>query len=169
MKKRWTVKVFFLTFLLAIIFSLIANILGNFNNIVLIICLLVIIFIGIIFDIIGTACLSCNIKVLHSKASQKLKGAKNAIKLAKNSSTVSSLCNDVVGDICGIISGSLVTILIINIFSNNNISLWNIVITSILSSLTVGGKAIGKLVAVKRSNDIIYGVGKIMAFFKKEK
>ncbi len=169
MKKGWTVKVFFLTFILAVIFSLIANLLGDFNNIVLIICIIVIIFIGIIFDIIGTSVLSADAKVLHSKATQKMKGAKSAINLLKNSSTVSSLCNDVVGDICGIISGSLVTVLIVNLFNSGDISLWNVLITSILSSLTVGGKAIGKVIAIKKSNDIIYNVGKIIAFIKKEK
>lgn len=169
MKKGWTVKVFFLTFILAVIFSLIANLLGNFNNIILIICIISIILIGIIFDIIGTAVLSADAKVLHSKASQKHKGAKKAISLVKNASTVSSLCNDVVGDICGIISGSLVTVLIVNIFINSDVSLWNVLITSILSSLTVGGKAIGKLIAVKKSNDIVYNVGKMLSFIKKEK
>lgn len=169
MKKGWTVKVFFLTFILAILFSLIANLLGDFNNLVLIICIIAIIFIGIIFDIIGTSVLSASTKVLHSKATQKMKGAKSAINLVKNSSTVSSICNDVVGDICGIISGSLVTVLIINLFKTNNISLFNVLITSLLSSLTVGGKAIGKVIAIKKSNDIVFTVGKIIAFIKKEK
>jgi len=169
MKYNWTIKVFFLTFLLAITFSLIANLLGKFNNIILIICIIAIIFIGIIFDVIGTAVLSCNKKVLHSKASQKLKGAKEAIKLANNASSVSSICNDVVGDVCGIVSGSLVTVLVVNIFVNNNISIWNVLLSSILSSLTVGGKALGKSIGVKKSNDIIYKVGKLLSMFSKKK
>lgn len=169
MKNNWTLKVFFLTFILAIIFSLIANYLGNFNNIVLSICIIIIILIGIIFDIIGTAVLSCNTKVLHSKASQKLKGAKEAIKLAKNASSVSSFCNDVIGDICGIVSGSLITVLVVNLFTNGNLSLWNVLFSSVLSSLTVGGKALGKKVAVIKSNDIIYNVGKIIRIFSHKK
>lgn len=169
MKNKWTLKVFFLTFVLAIIFSLIANYLGNFNNIILSICIILIILIGIVFDIIGTAVLSCNTKVLHSRASQKLKGAKEAIKLAKNASTVSSFCNDVVGDVCGIVSGSLITILVVNIFTSGNLSIYNVLLSSILSSLTVGGKALGKKMAVKRSNDIIYSVGKILSIFPHKK
>lgn len=169
MKNNWTLKVFFLTFILAVIFSLAANYLGNFNNIILTTCIIAIIFIGIIFDIIGTAVLSCNTKVLHSKASQKLRGAKQAIRLAKNSSTVSSFCNDVVGDVCGIVSGSLITILVVNIFINRDISLWNVLLSSLLSSLTVGGKALGKKIAVKKSNDIIYNVGKIISIFSYKK
>lgn len=169
MKNKWALKVFFLTFILAIIFSLVANYLGNFNNIILSVCIIIIILIGIIFDIIGTAVLSCNMKVLHSKASQKLKGAKEAIKLAKNASIVSSFCNDVIGDICGIVSGSLITVLVVNIFINGNTSLWNVLSSSILSSLTVGGKALGKKFAVKKSNDIIYNVGKIQTIISHKK
>ena len=169
MKNNWTFKVFILTFLLAMLFSFITNFLGNFNNIVLIICIITIIFIGIVFDIVGTAVLSCNTKVLHSKASQKLKGAKQAIKLAKNASTVSSFCNDVVGDVCGIVSGSLVTILVVNLFVDNNLSLWNVILSAILSALTVGGNAIGKNLGVKKSNDIVYSVGKILSIFSIKK
>ena len=167
MKDNWTLKVFFLTFILAIIFSIIANYLGRFNNIVLIICIISILLIGIIFDIIGVAVLSCDDKALHSRASQKLKGAKKAIKLTKNASTVSSFCNDVVGDVCGIISGSLVTVLVINLFINNNLSFWNVMLASFLSSLTVGGKAIGKKIAVKNADNIIYMVGKVLSLFSK--
>lgn len=169
MKNNWTLKVFFLTFILAMIFSLIANFLGDFNNIILVICIISIILIGIIFDIIGTAVLSCDTKVLHSKASQKLKGAKQAIRLAKNASSVSSFCNDVVGDVCGIVSGSLVTILVVNLFINNDLSLWNVIFSSTLSALTVGGKALGKSLGVKKSNDIIYSVGKVISIFSKKK
>ena len=169
MKNNWTLKVFFLTFVLAMLFSLIANFLGNFNNIILIICIVTIIIVGITFDIIGTAVLSCNTKVLHSKASQKLKGAKQAIKLAKNASSVSNFCNDVVGDVCGIVSGSLITILVVNLFVNNNLSLWNVILSSCLSALTVGGKALGKNLGVKKSNDIIYCVGKFISFFSNKK
>ncbi len=167
MKNNWTTKVFFLTFILAIFFSLIANLLGKFNIIILSICIILIIFIGILFDLVGTAVLSCDIDALHSKASQKLKGAKMAIKLAKNASTVSSFCNDVIGDICGIISGSLTTVLVVSVFTN--ISLFNIILSSILSSLTVGGKAIGKKIAVKNSTSIIYNVGKFLSIFSNKK
>lgn len=169
MKNNWTLKVFFLTFILAVTFSLIANYLGKFNNIVLSICIVAIIIIGILFDLIGTAVLSCDMKVLHSRASQKLKGAKNAIALAKNASTVSSFCNDVVGDVCGIVSGSLVTVLVVNMFVSGDTSLWNVILSSILSSLTVGGKALGKTVGVKKSNDIIYNVGKLLSIFSHKK
>ncbi len=167
MKNNWTVKCFFLTFILALLFSLITNLLGNLNNIVLVICIIMIVFIGILFDVIGVAVLSCNKKVLHSKASQKLKGSKMAIKIANNGSSVSSFCNDVVGDVCGIISGSLIAILILNLFKDNNLTIVNIIVTCIISSITVGGKAIGKKIAVKNADTIIYNVGFLLSLFGK--
>ncbi len=169
MKNRWTVIVFLITFILALLFSALSNLLGSLNNCFLIVATLLVIMVGILFDIVGTAVLSCDIKVFHSKASQKIKGSKEAVILAKNATKVSSICNDVVGDICGIVSGSLVTILIANLFINKDLSLYNILITSVLSSLTVGGKALGKTFAVKNSNDIIFSVGKLLSNFTKER
>ncbi len=167
MNNNWTIKVFFLTFFLALFFSIITNFLGNLNNIILFLCIIIIVFTGIIFDIIGVSVLSCNKKVLHSKASQKMKGAKIAIKLANNGSTVSSICNDVVGDVCGIISGSLIAILLMNLFKGNDLTIINVVITCILSAITVGGKAIGKTIAVKNADNIIYDVAIILSIFSK--
>ena len=167
MKKNWTIKVFFITFILACIFTLLSNLLGDLNNYMLVLSILIVLTVGIIFDVIGTASLSCDIRVLHSKASQKIKGSREAVNLAKNSSLVSSFCNDVVGDICGIVSGSLIAFLVTNLFINNNLNLYNILMTALLSSLTVGGKALGKTYAIKKSNDIIFAVGKILSLFKK--
>lgn len=169
MKNKWTIIVFLITFILALLFSSLSNILGSLNNYFLIMATLLVIIIGILFDTIGTASLSCDIKSLHSKASQKIKGSKEAVMLAKNATKVSSICNDVVGDICGIVSGSLVTILIANLFVNKDLSIYNIIITSVLSSLTVGGKALGKTYAVKKSNDIIYRVGRLISNFNRKK
>lgn len=165
MKNNWAYLVFFITFILACIFTILSNLLGNLNNYLLTSTILLVIIIGIVFDIVGTAVLSCDIKVFHSKASQKIKGSKEAVKLANNSSKVSSICNDVIGDICGILSGSLVAVLIINLFANNNLTLANIIITSILSSLTVGGKALGKTYAIRNANNIVFRVGKIISNF----
>ena len=95
MKNNWTLIVFLLTFILASVFSIIANMLGKLNNVVLIIVTLLVVLFGTVFDIIGTAVLSADIKVMHSMASKKIKGAKEAINLINKSSNVSSICNDV--------------------------------------------------------------------------
>ena len=49
---------------------------------------------------------TANEKPFHSMASRKVPGALEAIRLLRNAERVSSICNDVVGDICGVVSGS---------------------------------------------------------------
>ena len=174
MKKNvnWIYKVFLLTFILSIIFSGISSVISNsFNNIVLFIILILVITTGILFDMIGVAFLTSEEASLHARASQKIKGAKEAIALLKNATKVSSVCNDVIGDICGIVSGSLgavLTLSLVETFDLSNI-LTTIIITAVISSLTVGCKAIGKDIAAKNSDSIVFTVGKIINFISLKK
>ena len=163
-KDSWIIKAFLMTFFIALIFSSTSNFLiSKYNNTILLIILC------IIFDIIGTAVLTANEASFHAKSSKKIKGSKEAVKLIKNSSTIASICNDVIGDICGIVSGSVGAMLAINISIKFNIStiLITLFTSSIISSLTVGGKAIGKKYAIKNSDSIIFIVAKILNKFKK--
>ena len=159
-KNNWIIIVFILTFILSFIFSALSKLASNINVFILLGVLFIILLIGIIFDMIGVSVLSCNEASLHAKAAKKVKGAKESIKLIKKGSITSSICNDVIGDICGIVSGSIATTLVVILFKNNDIAL--IITTAIISSLTVGGKAIGKKIAVKKSDNIIFIVGKIL-------
>lgn len=168
-KDNWIYKVFLMTFFLSLIFSFVSNaITSNANIIVMIIITFVVIGIGIIFDMIGTASLTSNEATFHAKSSRKIKGAKESLSLIKNSVKVSSVCNDVIGDICGIISGGMGAMVSISLskFLNNNVVLSSIVVSAIISSLTVGGKAIFKRVAIKKCDDIVFIVGKIKSIFK---
>lgn len=170
-KNKWIYKVFLLTFLLSIIFSLFTNLVAyNTNIFIMIIVLALVIVVGISFDMIGTAVLSADEKVLHAMNAQKVKGTKSAINLVKNRSKVANICNDVVGDICGIISGGLGAILALNIsiIVNINITLISLIFAALISSLTVCGKALFKNIAVKNANEIIYKIGKIIYIFNKK-
>ena len=166
---NWLYKVFLLTFILAITFSAITSLLTNtFSNIVLLIILLVVIFIGILFDMIGVAILTSNEATFHAMAAKKINGAKESIALIKNAVKVSSVCNDVIGDVCGIISGGLAAVLTLSLcdyfdFSN---TITSMVVTSTVSSLTVGGKAVFKTIATKKCDQITKIVGKTVHFFK---
>lgn len=167
--KSWVIKAFIFTFFITIIISGASNIIAENSNIVILILItLLILCLGILFDIIGTAVLTAKESSFHAKAANKINGAKEGIKLIKSASTISSFCNDVIGDICGIVSGSMGTMIAIYITSklgfNSTISA--LIISSVISSLTVGGKAIGKSFAVKKSDDIIFIVGKIISKFK---
>ena len=167
--KSWVIKVFILTFIICMLISGLSNFIAtNSNLIILFIITIIIIFIGIIFDIIGTAVLTADEATFHAKASNKIKGSRESIKLIKNASNIANFCNDIIGDICGIVSGSMgamIAITIANMFSLNA-TLVALIVSSVISSIMVGGKAIGKNIAVRNSDKIIFKVGRLLHRFK---
>lgn len=169
-KNNWIYKVFLMTFFLSLAFSFVSNVISSKANLfVMILITILVIAIGIIFDMIGTASLTSNEATFHAKSSKKIKGSKEALSIIKNSVKVASLCNDVIGDICGIISGgmgAMVAISLSNVIGNTLLS--SILVSSIISSLTVGGKAIFKTVAIKKCDDIVFLVGKIKSIFSRK-
>lgn len=170
--KNWVIKAFILTFFLALIISGISNVIvENCGFIVLLIITIFIVFLGIIFDIIGTAVLTANEATFHAKASNKIDGSKESIKLIKNSSNIANFCNDIIGDICGIVSGSMGAMIAIYAATHLEINntLTALLISSVISSIMVGGKAIGKNIAVKKSDEILFMVGKVLNKFSSKK
>ena len=126
--------------------------------------------IGIMFDLIATAAMSADEAPFHAKAADKKRGAKQSVKLIKNADRVSSFCADVVGDICGIISGATSALIAVNItgmLGLNNITIATMLVTAFATSLTVLGKALGKHLAIEKANDIVESIGKILALFSK--
>lgn len=166
-KNSFIVTICIMTFILSILFSTISNVIAaSFNDIVLFIIMVLVILVGIMFDAIGTAGITANEATFHSMSSRKVKGAKETISLLKQGSKISSICNDVVGDVCGIVSGGLGAVLAISISTKTgyNNTVIAVIISAFISSFTVGGKAIMKAVAIKKADNIIFGVGKIKAF-----
>ena len=169
--KKWIYQVFLWTFVLSIVFSYATNIISlNTNMIVTIFLIIAVILSGIIFDMIGAACLTCKESTFHAMSSKKIKGAKKAIKLIKNNVKVSSVCNDIIGDICGIISGGLGAVLALEITNKTgiNLALITMIISAIISALTVGGKAIFKGIAIKNADKIVFNVSKVLSIFSKK-
>lgn len=123
--------------------------------------------IGILFDIIGVAVTSANETPFHSLSSQKIRGAKEAVRLIRNADRVGSFCNDVIGDIVGIISGSATTVIVAMIISSGlnitNFAL-TVVMTALVAALTIGGKAAGKRIAIDKSSSIVFFVGKVISY-----
>ena len=166
--KKWITKIILITFILSFSLSFIANaIIPNFSILFGSIITLLFTIVGILFDIIGVAVTTADEAIFHSMNSRKVKGAKMAVKFKKNADKVSSFCCDVIGDICGIISGAagttIATILITKY--HTNILITGLLITSIISSLTIGGKAIGKSFAINKSDIILYEFAKIISNF----
>lgn len=165
--KYWPLKVFCLSFLLAAIFSALTSFCSDMNVLILLMIMILVILIGIIFDMIGVAALTSKEASFHAMSSKKIAGAKEAISLLRNGNVVSSVCNDVIGDICGIVSGSLGAVLTTYITLKLNANaLWiTVLVTSLISALTVGGKAVGKQIAMKKSDNLIFFAGKIKHLF----
>jgi CBS domain containing-hemolysin-like protein len=159
-----------MTFILSILFSVVTNVIeATCNEIALVLILIIVISIGIIFDLIGTSAITAKEASFHAMSSKKIKGAKEAIYLIKNSNKISSICNDVIGDICGIISGGIGVVLANSISESFGVSLviTSIIIAAFISSSTVGGKAIFKKVAIKNNTKIIKIVGRFMSIFNR--
>ena len=105
---KWFIEVFIMTFILSMVFSYISeNGVSNLSIIPAILILILVIAIGILFDIIGVAVTVANEDEFHAKATKKIKGSKSSLKLIKNAPRVANICADVIGDICGVLSGAI--------------------------------------------------------------
>ncbi|WP_230866929.1 MULTISPECIES: hypothetical protein [Halanaerobiaceae] len=157
-----------LTFLIAILVTLGSQLqIEHVSLIPAIIILLIIIFIGIISDMIGVAATAANIKTFNARAAKRLFGAKEALFLVKHADRVASLMCDIVGDICGTVSGATGAIIVLRI-----IAVWggsegfiNLIVIGLVAALTVGGKSFFKTYGIKSADEIIFFVGKIIAGF----
>ena len=73
-----------------------------------------------------------------------------------------------VGDICGVVSGSAsatIAAQILRTFEWNLSSVVPLVLSSLVAALTVGGKAIGKGIAVRGCTEIVYHAGQVIYGF----
>ena len=167
---RWVVTIFLVTIFVSGMISFASNeIMAQSTIPVAFVILLVIVLIGIVFDIIGMAVASADEKPFHSMAARKVRGAQEAIRLLRNAERVSSICNDVVGDICGVVSGSASAAIAAQVLENFTFA-WPQVMTLLMSALvaglTVGGKAIGKTFAINSCTKIVHTVGKVIWSFR---
>ena len=132
------------------------------------IVLIVVILVGVVFDIVGVAVTCATEEEFHAMASKKVKGAKTAIKLIRSAPKVSNICADVIGDICGVLSGAISAILTLKITQSFGISVdIQFFMSALVASLTVGGKALGKNFAKTQCTTIIAGVSKVLSIFEK--
>ncbi|GFN35438.1 hypothetical protein [Tepidimicrobium xylanilyticum] len=163
---RWVILITIWTFIMAIVISVITEgLVKNIEIALAFIILLIIIFMGIFFDIIGIAVTSAEEKSFHAMAANKIEVAKYAIRLIRNAGQVSNFCNDVIGDISGIISGAISTTIIYKLIAIYDIKdgmLLSITLTSLVAAFTVGGKAFGKSIAIMNSEKIILMTAKIV-------
>ncbi|KUP06169.1 membrane protein [Bacillus coahuilensis p1.1.43] len=169
---KWSVSIAVITLVLAAIFSIISSlVLNKVSWTIGLLVVLMIVLIGIFFDMLGIAATAADETPFHAMASKKVYGARHSIRIVRNADRFASFCNDVIGDISGIISGTATAIVIIQLALNFEISSGSmteytisVILTSIIAAITVGGKAIGKTIAIHFSKDIIFQVGKVLQF-----
>ena len=163
---RWVVIIFLVTILVSGTISFVSDAIMSVSTMaVAFLILLAIVLVGIVFDVIGVAVTSADEKPFHSMAARKVPGAQDSIRLLRNAERVSSICNDVVGDICGVVSGSASATIAAQLLQNFTFSwpqLVGLFMSALVAGLTVGGKAIGKTFAIGSCTSIVQGVGKVI-------
>jgi len=168
--KRWVILISLVSFLSTMLIAYISDtLLSHTGIIVSFIILLIIIIIGVISDMFGIAITVARIGPFNAKAARKIKGSKIAVKMVKNAPKVSNVCNDVVGDICGIVSGATTVSIVIQLAQYYNIvdtTLISLILSGLVACLTVGGKAIGKEIAMKKGTEIVHGIAIALATIK---
>lgn len=165
---KWILTIFFLAFFLSFALSFVAETTIKKATLpVSILVTLLFIGLGILFDIVGVSVTASEEAIFHSMSARKVSGAKVAVLFKKNADKVSSFCCDVIGDVCGIVSGAsgvTITALLVNSYKTDFL-LTTLVVTGMISALTIGGKALGKSFAINKSNIILYRFAKIIAIF----
>lgn len=168
---KWITTIFGSTIGISAAMSLISNeVLNGSGLLVSFIVLLAIIFIGVIFDIIGVAVTAADERPFHSMAAKKVPEAATAIRMLRRAERVSSFCNDVVGDICGVVSGSASAVIAARAVMGLQpvvSSIVQLAMSALVAGLTVGGKAFGKSIAMNNSVLIIHAASKVIYSFKR--
>lgn len=168
----WGLGVLVLSFALTVLFSFLTEVsIKNSPIYICIIVLVVLLVVNISCDVLANAIISCSPEAFHAMASKKIKGAKRAVNFCRNATKLSSIFADVIGDICGIVSGAAGTALVVHFALTGSIYeiIASIGVSAVIGALTVGGKAIFKHFAIKYNKQIVFGFAKFTTFFKKEK
>ena len=167
---KWIVLIFLCTMLISAVMSFVStNLLEGSGMLVSFIILICIILIGIVFDIIGVAVTAADEAPFHSMASRKIPEAVDALRLIRNAERVSLFCNDVIGDICGVISGSASAVIAARVLllrPGYREAVLNLLMSALVAGLTVGGKAFGKTIAMQSSIQVVRLAARALHFFR---
>lgn len=167
---KWVLTITITAFLISMAFSFLSEtVISNVGIVLSIILLFIVIGIGVLFDMIGISVTVADINTFNSMASKRVSGATVAVKFIKNAEKLSSFCNDVIGDICGIISGALSSSIAVILSTKLSLNILAITLltTGLVAALTIGGKALGKGIAINKSNVILYNFSRVVSLFYK--
>lgn len=125
--------------------------------------LLVVIVLGVAADVVGIASARAREPALVSMASRKIKGARESLWFVRNADVVSSLANDLLGDVCATVAGGLAVGLSFRFAGSAGLDrpLLSALAVGLAAALAVGGKALVKGIGLKRAESIVYRLGLI--------
>ncbi|MDA8336292.1 MAG: hypothetical protein M0Z41_15120 [Peptococcaceae bacterium] len=157
-----------LTFLLAVGFSLVSQLVSRrLHSLTLsFIFLLFIIIIQFIFDIIGIAATAASERPFHAQSAKRVPGAREGYLLIRHADRVANFANDVIGDITATVSGAL------GISIALQLVVWrpglpelelNVALTSAIAAVSVAAKAVGKRYAIDNASQVVLAVGRFLA------
>src|SRR5690625_4683726 len=145
---KFSLTIAVITFVLAAIFSIIStSALSNVTWISGLVIVLLIVLIGIVFDMLGTASTAAKKAPINAMAAEKVMSAREAFVIVKNADKFASFCNDVVGDISGIVSGTATVVVVLHVLTllghkevtQTQITL-SVLLTSFFATFKYGGK-----------------------------
>ena len=165
---RWVVTIMAVSFVLSVVMSYISNeALNSAGTVLSFVVLFFFIGLGIVFDMIGVAATSGTEKEFHSMAAHKVRGAREAVWMVRNAEKVSSICNDVVGDICGVVSGSASAVVAVRALTMlNSETVAQLIMSALVSGVTIAGKACGKNIATGKATQIVHTTSKLIYYIK---
>jgi hypothetical protein len=166
----WLISIFVMALTISATFSFLSQELLSFASLIgAFLVLLAIISVGVLFDLLGIAVAAADEKPFHSMAARKVRGSNEAIWLLRNAGKVSTICNDVVGDICGIISGSAAAVIAVEAYQsvhNPSLKVIQLLLSAVVAALTICGKAFFKQIALDNCTPIVHSAAKVVCLFK---
>lgn len=164
----WVIFVFFLSFVLSLLMSWSSSTALSTVGITLAtLTVLILVTIGILFDILGVAVTSADKPPLVAMTTRRVPGARQALWMVQNADRMASVCNDVVGDICGIVSGATGAVIVARLQKGLDLEsvLISVGVTALISGATIGGKALGKPFAMNQSKRVVHLAGRFLHLF----
>lgn len=131
--------------------------------------------VGVMFDMVGTAVAAAEEPPLHARAAKKRLGARHALWLVRNAAAVANFSSDIVSDTVGTVSGAAAATVALQVArwlggGGAGPVTWQDVAATVavglVASLTIGGKALGKEIALRRANDVVWVTGLILAWLE---
>ncbi|MBP2016692.1 CBS domain containing-hemolysin-like protein [Symbiobacterium terraclitae] len=169
---RRAVRVGLLSFVLALLVNWGSSVaLNRVHAAIAILIVLLLVAVGIVFDMLGTSVTAAELPPFNAMAAKKVPGARQALWLVRSADAVASFCNDVVGDVSGAVAGAAGATVALKLAMALEGGAWTerllgLLIIGLISGLTVGGKAAGKTFAITRATTVVMVAGRIIYWFE---